>query len=210
MPPGTYTVKMTRGKETYTTKIVVGLDARAKYSLADRKLQFDTAMRVYNLLGDMSFEVGRINGVRDALTDRASRLGSFPAVQKQLNELADRADDMRKKIVATKEGGNITGELRIREKTTDLYGDFVSYEGRPSDYQMARVDSLKHELSDVANEFDAFVAKDLAKANTALAQKKLEPIRPLTRQEWDKADSGAQGGSSPSGAFGKFEKREHD
>jgi len=49
--PGTYTVKMTRGKETYTTPLVVTLDPRAKYTLEDRKLNFDATMRVYNLLG---------------------------------------------------------------------------------------------------------------------------------------------------------------
>ena len=35
--PGTYTVKMTRGKETYTTQLEVVLDPRAKFTLEDRK-----------------------------------------------------------------------------------------------------------------------------------------------------------------------------
>ena len=30
--PGTYTVKMTRGKDTYTTELKMGLDPRAKFS----------------------------------------------------------------------------------------------------------------------------------------------------------------------------------
>ncbi len=64
--PGIYTVKMTRGKEIYTTQLNVVLDARAKFTEADRRLQYDAAMRVYNLLGDMSFDVDRINGVHDA------------------------------------------------------------------------------------------------------------------------------------------------
>jgi len=63
--------------------------------------------------------------------------------------------------VATKEGGAIAGEERIREKTTGLYGTFIGYEGRPADYQVARIDSLKHELDDVMAEFAAFVAKDV-------------------------------------------------
>src|SRR5437764_251792 len=72
--PGNYTVKMTRGKETYTTPLVVQLDARAKFSAEDRKQDFDAVMRVYDLLGDMSFDVVRINSVRDALADRAAKL----------------------------------------------------------------------------------------------------------------------------------------
>jgi photosystem II stability/assembly factor-like uncharacterized protein len=190
--PGTYTVKMTRGKETYTTPLVITLDPRAKYTLEDRKLNFDATMRVYNLLGDMTFDVDRINAVRAGLSERAAKLGANDPLRKRLQDLAARADDIRKKIVATKEGGAITGEERIREKTTALYGAFIGYEGLPADYQVARIDSLKHELDDVVEEFDAFVAKDVKDANTSLAKKKLEIIQPLTREEWEKANSEAE------------------
>jgi photosystem II stability/assembly factor-like uncharacterized protein len=188
--PGTYTVKMTRGTQTYTTKINVGMDARAQYGLADRKLAFDAAMRVYDLLGDMSYQVDRINDVREALASRAGKLGADDPLRKKLDEISGKADVIRKKIVATKEGGDVTGEQRLREKAGDLYGDFLFYEGRPGDYQVARIDSLKHELEDVAREFDTFIETDLKDANQSLSRKKLETIQPLSRTDWEKANSG--------------------
>jgi photosystem II stability/assembly factor-like uncharacterized protein len=199
--PGTYAVKMTRGKETYTTQLVVGLDPRAKFTLEDRKLEFDAAMRAYNLLDDMSFDVDRINGVHDALMDRAGKLKGDEAFGKRLQNLAQKADEMRKKIVATKEGGAVTGEERIREKTTGLYGDLLNYDGRPTDYQVARIDSLRKELEDVAAEFDAFAAREFPAVNKSLAQKKLESIQPLTRKAWDAVDTDS-GASAP--AAGNF------
>src|SRR5437899_795552 len=45
--PGTYTVRMTRGTETYSIQLVVGLDPRAKFTVEDRKLEFDAAMRLH-------------------------------------------------------------------------------------------------------------------------------------------------------------------
>ena len=198
--PGTYTVKLTRGKDTYTENLVVGLDARAKYSLEDRKADFDAIMRVYNLLADMTFDVDRINAVRTALLDRANRLPNDPALAKNLQELSGKVDDIRKKIVATKEGGAITGEERIREKTTQLYGAFNSYEGRPGDYQVARIDSLKKELGDVEAEFDALLAKELSAVNKSLTQKKLPPIQPITRKDWDAANSNEAAGAKPASA----------
>jgi photosystem II stability/assembly factor-like uncharacterized protein len=191
--PGTYTVKMTRGTETYTTQLVVGLDPRAKYTAEDRKLEFDALMRLYNLLGDMSFDVERINGVRDALAERSAKLKGDAAFAKRLHELSQKVDELRKKIVATKEGGAITGEERIREKTTGLYGDLLNYEGRPTDYQVARIDSLKKELGDVETEFDGLVAKELPAVNKSLAQKKLEAIQPLSRKQWDGASGDSAG-----------------
>jgi len=191
--PGTYTVKMTRGKETYTTQLVLELDPRAKFTLEDRKLEFDAAMRLHSLLGEMSFDVDRINGVHDALMERGAKSKGDAALSKHLQDLAGKVEAMRKKIVATTEGGAITGEERIREKTTQLYGYILNYEGRPTDYQTARIDSLKKELDDVAGEFDAFVTKELRAVNKSLSQKKMAPIQPIDRKAWDAAntDSGA-------------------
>jgi photosystem II stability/assembly factor-like uncharacterized protein len=196
--PGTYTVKMTRGKDTYTTQLTVELDPRAKFTLEDRKMEFDAAMRVHHLLGDMSFDVDRINGVHRALLEGGAKTKGDTALTKHLQELADKVEAMRKKIVATTEGGALTGEERIREKTTELYGEILNYEGRPTDYQAARIDSLKKELDDVAGEFDAFVAKELPAVNKSLVQKKLEPIQPIDRKSWDATDSDS-GAGAPGG-----------
>ena len=198
--PGTYTVKMTRGTETYTTQLVVTLDSRAKFSLEDRKMELDAAMRVYNLLGDMSFDVDRINGVRDALADRSGKAKGDAAFAKRLQDLSQKGDELRKKIVATKEGGAITGEERIREKTTALYGDLVFYEGRPADYHVARIDSLKKELGDVETEFDNLVAKELPTVNKTLAKKKLATIEQLTRKAWDAANGDSSGTAAAASA----------
>ncbi|HME12572.1 MAG TPA: hypothetical protein VKF79_06920 [Candidatus Acidoferrum sp.] len=195
--PGTYTVKLTRGKEVYSTPMVLTLDARAKFSEADRAQEFAAVMRVYNLLGDMSFDVDNINAVHDQLLQNAAQAGKDAALAKHLGELADKVEEMRKKIVATKEGGAVTGEERIREKTTGLYGELNNYEGRPTDYQVARIDSLTKDLKDVTDSFDAFVAKELPSVNKSLKQKKLQEIQPLARSQWDAAtaDTGVPGGA---------------
>ena len=191
--PGTYTVKMTRGSNSFTTQLNVVLDPRAKFTAEDRRLEFEAAMRVYNLLGDMSFDVARINAVHDDLLERGAHIKGDPALAKKISELAQQVEELRRKIVATKEGGAVTGEERIREKTTQLYGNILNYEGRPGDYQVARIDSLKKELDDVAAEFNNLIAKDLATLNRTLKQKKMEPIEPMDRKSWDAANSRADG-----------------
>src|SRR5258706_5002708 len=199
--PGTYTVKMTRGKETYSTELKVEVDPRAKFTMEDRKLEFDAAMRLHSLLGEMSFDVDRINGVHNGLVERGAKLKGDAVFSKRLQELAGKVEAMRKKIVATTEGGAITGEERIREKTTQLYGAILNYEGRPGDYQMARIDSLKKELDDVAGEFEAFVSKELPAVNKTLSQKKLEAIQPIDRKAWDAADSDSGAGAPGAASF---------
>jgi photosystem II stability/assembly factor-like uncharacterized protein len=203
--PGTYTIKMTRGAETYSTRLVVEQDPRAKFTPADRQLEFDAAMRVYYFLGDMSFDADRVSAMHDALLDRAAKIKNDAPLVKKLQQTADSMDELRKKIVSTKEGGAVTGEIRIREKTTELYGDILNYEGRPTDYQSARIDSLKKELADVSTQFDAFASKELPAINKSLAQKKIEAIHPVARPAWDAANSDqGTGGGAPSGGFARL------
>jgi photosystem II stability/assembly factor-like uncharacterized protein len=199
--PGTYTVKMTRGTETYSTQLVVQQDPRAKFTPEDRQMEFDAAMRVYNFLGDMTFGADRISAMHDALLERSAKIKNDASLAKRLQQAADSMDELRKKIVSTKEGGAVTGEIRIREYTTELYGDILNYEGRPTDYQAARIDSLKKELADVSTQFDAFVSKELASINKSLTQKKMQAIHPSARAAWDAASGDDGSGGAPAGGF---------
>jgi hypothetical protein len=194
--PGTYTARLTSGTTVLTTPIEVVLDRRATFTLADRQAQFDALQKLNDLFGRMTDLVARINAVRQGADRRAAGLRDGDALKAGLTDLSAKADALRKEIVATKEGGAITGEERIREKTSQLYGAVVFYEGRPADYYLTRIDSLSHERRDVADEFDAFIAKDLAPANKLLAGKKLSPVTPLTREAWEKASDEAEGGGA--------------
>ena len=93
-----------------------------------------------------------------------------------LTDFDGKVDAVRKQIVATTEGGAITGEERLREHTDQLYGAILSYEGKPGDYQIANIDALKRELDDVTKEFEQLNSKDLPAVNEALKAKGQTPI----------------------------------
>jgi hypothetical protein len=174
--PGAYTVRLTKGKDVYEAKLDIGLDPRAGFTETDRKAQFDAAMRVHGLFGAMSALVDRITYLRALADQSAGKLPERDALRKQLETLSTQADDIRKKIVATKEGGAITGEERLREHMDSLYGAILSHEGRPAQYQLESIDALQRELDDVSREFDAFTAKTLPKINEGLKAKGMRPI----------------------------------
>ena len=186
--PGAYTVKLTKDKNVYTMPLQVVGDPRANYPARDRKAQFDLMMKLYHALEDMTFATDRINGVRTALEDRASKLPPNDPLANRLRNAAKQVDELRRRIVATKEGGAITGEQRLREYLTELYGNVSGYEGRPSQTQTDRSDAIAHELGDVVKDFDAWTARELGGINSALRQKGLEPIAVLTRAGWDKKE----------------------
>jgi hypothetical protein len=183
--PGTYTIRMTKDTAVYTTQLQVVTDPRAPHTPADRQAQLDLAMKLSGTLGDMTFMVDRMNAVLQALDARAALLPARDALVPRLRAARAVVDSLRKKIVATKEGGMITGEERLRENLADLYGNVNFYDGRPSQTEVERADALARELADVGREFDGWSAKDLPALNSALARKHLESIPLLTRAQWE-------------------------
>jgi photosystem II stability/assembly factor-like uncharacterized protein len=174
--PGTYTVRLTKGGQTIETKINVGLDRRAKFTAADRKAQYDAAMRVHALFGEQSALMDKIIPLRMAVAKKMKEVPEGDELRKTLADFDKKVDAVRKQIVATTEGGAITGEERLREHTDQLYGAILSYEGKPGDYHLAYIDALKKELGDTTRDFDQVNNTELPKLNEALKAKGQQPL----------------------------------
>jgi photosystem II stability/assembly factor-like uncharacterized protein len=194
--PGTYTVKMTKGDQTYTTKLNVVLDPRAHYTVEDRRQQFALVNKIAASLNHMSWAVDAIIGVRDAANADAAKLPANSKLRASLEKLATDADAVRSRIVATKEGGAITGEERLREYLAGLYGDVNGYDGRPTQEQANRADALARELEDVIKGFDTLTSQQLPAINRELPRQKLAPIKVMTEQEWRTAHKDDLGSSA--------------
>jgi len=113
----------------------------------------------------------RILVLRRDVTKASSTISENDPLKKNIKAFDDKIENVRKKIVATKEGGAITGEERLREHTDQLYGALLSFEGKPGDYQLAYIDALRHELQDVTKDFDQLLTKDLPSLNDSLKSK---------------------------------------
>jgi len=193
--PGTYTIRLTKGANVYTMPFNIGLDRRTTFTVADRKAQYDAAKRVSGLFGRMSTLSGKIVEVREGAQADAAKLPEGDALRQQLETLADEADALRKKIVATTEGGAITGEERLREHMDFVYGAIMSVEDKPTPYQVARINVLEHELKDVEDQFAELEKGELATVNSHLREKGLEQIALVD------SPAGFAGGGGPARAL---------
>jgi photosystem II stability/assembly factor-like uncharacterized protein len=175
--PGRYTLKLTEGDHVYESPITVVPDPRSTQTPLDRQAQFDLSMKLYRLLNDMTDDLERINDVRLALEERAAKVPTADAATAELRQASSAVDGLRKKIVATTEGGAVTGEERLRENLADLYGNVLSYEGRPSETQATRAGAIARELGDVMKDFDSWVVEVMPGINALLAGRQLPPIQ---------------------------------
>src|SRR5262249_45351302 len=62
--PGTYTVRLRKAGRALESRIEIALDRRAMYSLDDRRKNYEAAMKVVALFGDMSALIDRIDAAQ--------------------------------------------------------------------------------------------------------------------------------------------------
>src|SRR5256885_6032897 len=80
--PGVYTVRLTKNGKATETKLTVGLDRRAKISEADRKAQFDAAMKGRGVFEDEGAFMDGILFVGGAPAKKSSAFSGFHPLKK--------------------------------------------------------------------------------------------------------------------------------
>ncbi|MGH9824500.1 MAG: sialidase, partial [Blastocatellia bacterium] len=133
--------------------------------------------------------VDTLISARDEARARAAKLPENDPARKKAAEFANLLEAIRSDLVATKEGGGITGEEKVREKMGDLYGAINSYDGRPTKSQLDRTNAVAKEFQEADSKFQNAVATALPALNADLQKKSLEPITIMSRDDWEKAHS---------------------
>ncbi len=174
--PGTYSVRLTEGEAQLSAPLRVVSDPRVTHTAADRTAQFALSLKLYAMLNRMTSVVDRMNDVRRSIDQRAAALPATDTLRARLRAASDSVDALRKMIVATKEGGMITGEERLRENLTELYSSVVGYEGRPSATQVERTRAIGRELDDVTKAFDRWMGTQMRALNVSLGERKLPMV----------------------------------
>jgi hypothetical protein len=133
----------------------------------------------------LAYLADQITGVRDQAKERAAKLAKGDNLGKELNVFANKLDALHKSIVATKEG-YLTGEEQLREKVVMLYLFVSLHSGKPTQSQLGRLSVLTGQLDEANRKYQAIIDKDMNALNSKLTAKKLEPIKIMTKEEWDK------------------------
>jgi photosystem II stability/assembly factor-like uncharacterized protein len=182
---GTYTVKLIKGKDTYTSEVRLVPDPRSKAAPADRAFQRETALKLYGLVERLAYLVDAIVDARDQLRERAGRLPSGDRLRTQIERQADVMEKERISLVSSKQGEGISGEEKLREELGSLYGNVNGYEGRPTASQINRMGVLGKQLEAAITTFDGTLAKGLADIAPQLAKRKLAPVVKMTADAWE-------------------------
>ncbi|MCB9050914.1 MAG: hypothetical protein H6556_15925 [Lewinellaceae bacterium] len=187
VPPGTYTVRLTKGKEVYEAALELVPDPESIHSQADRDAQHDSAMKLYNMNESLAYLIDQV----DMMMEGASTAkGKNPSkkVMKLLDPFATELQSMKEELVITT-GDNYVGsaEPRLREKIASLYGAVAGYAGRPSNAQIQNLKLLSSQLETAQAKMDG-ITERLSKLNAALVKEGLPEISYRSKEEFMEAD----------------------
>ena len=162
---GTYDVKLIKGKNTYETSFELKYDPASPYTLADRKLQYENTMKLY----DMTESLAYYYHVLEQLEQQAGEVKDLKKKDTERLETFTRALRSARSRIASQEGDYYVNESeQLHEKISDLYRQVSSYPGKPSASQVKQVELLDAKLKELQAEIDALLNEELAGINKRL------------------------------------------
>jgi photosystem II stability/assembly factor-like uncharacterized protein len=167
--PGNYTMKLKVGSQYYESKLQMKRDEKSDMSLADTEAQYNTGMQLYNMHENLAKLVDSISSKQKMLKENMEKVKSNK-VKKLLQEYNDKLEDLRSRLLATKQKSIFADEKKLREDITEVYSSICNQETKPSNLQLERVKVLQQQLGDaeklaatINNQYDEKVKAALLK-----------------------------------------------
>ncbi len=183
---GIYTIKVTKGEKSYYGKLELIPDPISEHSKEDRKLQFETVMKLYRFLEKLAYISDSILDTKKELEERIKTVEKEKRKRDSLKILKDslkKLKDFHSELVS--EEGLYT-EPKLRERTLSLYSSVSSYGGRPTDSQLTQLSIIEDEIRQANEKFKQFKEKELPRINSILQSINLKSIKLKKEEEYEK------------------------
>jgi photosystem II stability/assembly factor-like uncharacterized protein len=182
VPAGTYKVIIQKGKETYTNDLVIQYDPKSDISLADRKLQEEATMKLYNMSQELAYVVYTLDEyVKIAEEVKARDAKSAKIATPLITELTK----LKETLVVTK-GDNYVGaaEPQLREKMAELYSKVADSYYKPNQAELSNLEAIESRFEKGKEDYKKIKDKNLPKVINAKSKDAIEPIVLKTYEEF--------------------------
>ena len=146
VPAGDYKVVVKKGRDTFEKVIKVAYKNNAGLSDDDRKFQFETVMKLFNMTEELAYMVYVID-------ELISNENTDDQISSKLNEL-------KKSLVITT-GDNYVGAAKkqLREKMADLYSKVASSYDKPSANELDNLALIEEEMKSANKRYSKIIKK---------------------------------------------------
>ena len=146
VPAGDYKVVIKKGRDTFEKVINVAYKNNAGLSDDNRKFQFETVMKLFNMTEELAYMVYVID-------ELISNENTDDQISSKLNEL-------KKSLVITT-GDNYVGAAKkqLREKMADLYSKVASSYDKPSANELDNLALIEEEMKSANKRYSKIIKK---------------------------------------------------
>ena len=146
VPAGDYKVVIKKGRDTFEKVINITYKNNAGLSDYDRKFQYETVMKLFNMTEELAYMVYVID-------ELISNENTDDQVSSKLNEL-------KKSLVITT-GDNYVGAAKkqLREKMADLYSKVASSYDKPSANELDNLALIEEEMKSANKRYSKIIKK---------------------------------------------------
>jgi len=182
VPAGVYTVRMTKGKEVYETKIKTIYDTLPGIPLENRKKQEQIVRKLYNMIEDLAYLVYQVD---ESITYSKMLAQKQQKTKRYSDKILSKLTALKKTLVQTT-GDNYTQtpEPELREKIDELYSKVVQNYDLPSNSQMRNLEILEKQLKEAQQSFEHIRQKYLLKLEKKARKHQIKPLEFLTFDEF--------------------------
>jgi hypothetical protein len=158
--PGVYTVKLIVKDKEYVNKVnCVHDESNADYTMNDRKLVYDKAMELQQLYNRVNNTIDSINLYQRLLKQDTLAFSK----NKNAKIFYDDLQKVKAELMATKKVSIFADERRLREKVSELYGNFCWMEVKPNATQLESITDLQTEFTVQSESLAKVMTKNLPK-----------------------------------------------
>ncbi len=187
LPEGTYTVKVIKGKEEFSTTVELAGDPKSLYPKEERVLQQKTVLRLY----DLTERMGKMTESLQYWISEAGKMAEKDkALAPKITPITKKFEDFNKTLISTDKAGVFAGDEQLNEEIIELYGNVNSFPGKPSQSQLDRLNFFEKEVEAAEARFKQLADVELAALNKIAASKGYVAIR----REKQPEGSGESGG----------------
>jgi len=155
VPAGDYKVVMTKGKETFETKVTIQNDPNSGISDAERKENYNATMKLYNMSEELAYMVYELDEMLVKATEVKKAGGKKVAAPlvAELNALKETL------VVTTGDNYVASAEPELRGKLANLYSKLAGTFNAPTQAEMDNMKLLESRFTKAKSDFEKIKAK---------------------------------------------------
>jgi translation initiation factor 6 (eIF-6) len=135
------------GEKSYNQPLALLHVNNGSFSLADRMLQYNTAMELYAMHEQLANTVAGIV-VKQKATSEKLATATDKKLKKALEDYAVQLETLRGTLIPTKSSSIFVTDEKLRENISEIYGSVCSTEAAPGNLQLERVKALKGNVTE--------------------------------------------------------------